>query len=101
MNDVTAQQLAAAIQALAAAATAAPPPPAAPVTPAVPTFILLYEGDALNLSSRTGTSLFQKGSEPLDTSSLAKLRISICSLQTSRIMQKHVIGTPQHMALSH
>ena len=36
MNDVTAQQLAAAIQALAAAATAAPPPPAAPVTPAVP-----------------------------------------------------------------
>ena len=53
MNDATAQQLAVAIQALAAAATAAPPPPAAPVTPGVPTFIWPYEGDTLDLSSRT------------------------------------------------
>ena len=64
MNDATVQQLAVAIQALAALATAAPPPP---VAPAAPNFISPYEGDALDLSSRTGTSLFQKGSKPLDT----------------------------------
>ena len=50
MNDATTQPLTAVIQALAAVATAAPPPP---VAPAAPNFILLYEGDALDLSSRT------------------------------------------------
>ena len=71
MNDATVQQLAAAIQALAAAAAAAPPPP---VAPAAPNFILLYEGDALDLSSRTRTSLFQKGSEPLTTKFTGKVK---------------------------
>ena len=68
MNDTTAQQLAQAIQALATAAAAAPPPPAAPAAippPVIPDHISPYEGKALDLSSRTGTSLFQKGSEAL------------------------------------
>ena len=67
MNDATAQQLAQAIQALATAAAAAPPPPAAPaaIPPVIPDHISPYEGNALDLSSRTGTSLFQKGSEAL------------------------------------
>ena len=71
MNDATAQQLAVAIQALAAAAAAAPPPP---VAPAAPNFISLYEGDALDLSSTTRTSLFQKGSEPLATKLTGKVK---------------------------
>ena len=60
MNDATAQQLAQAIQALATAAAAAPPPPAAPaaIPPVIPDHISPYEGNALDLSSRTGTSLF-------------------------------------------
>ena len=68
MNDATAQQLAQAIQALATAAAAAPPPPAAPAAippPVIPDHISPYEGNALDLSSQTGTSLFQKGSEAL------------------------------------
>ena len=68
MNDATAQQLAQAIQALATATAAAPPPPAAPAAippPVIPDHISPYEGNALDLSSRTGTSLFQKGSEAL------------------------------------
>ena len=65
MNDATAQQLAQAIQALATATAA---PPAAPVVippPAIPDHISLYEGNAIDLSSQTGTTLFQKGSEAL------------------------------------
>ena len=68
MNDTTAQQLAQGIQALATAPAAAPPPPAAPAAippPGIPDHISPYEGNALDLSSRTGTSLFQKGSEAL------------------------------------
>ena len=68
MNDATAQQLAQAIQALAMAATAELPPPAAPAAippPIIPDHISPYEGNALDLSSQTGTSLFQKGSEAL------------------------------------
>ena len=68
MNDATAQQLAQAIQALATAAAAAPPPPATPAAippPVIPDHISPYEGNALDLSSRTGTSLFLKGSEAL------------------------------------
>ena len=70
MNDATAQQLAAAIQALAAAVAAAPPPPVAPATP---NFILPYQGNALDLLSRTRTSLFQKGSKPLVTKFTGKV----------------------------
>ena len=65
MNDATAQQLAQAIQALATAAAAPPAAPAAIPPPAIPHHISLYEGNALDLSSRTGTSLFEKGSEAL------------------------------------
>ena len=68
MNDTTAQQLAQAIQALVTATAAAPPPPATPAAippPVIPDHISPYEGNALDLSSWTGTSLFQKGSEAL------------------------------------
>ena len=78
MNDATAQQLAAAIQALAAAAAAAPPPP---VAPAAPNFISPYEGDALDLSSRTGTSIFQKGSEPRFTGKVEDLHLFLTDLK--------------------
>ena len=65
MNNTTAQQLAQAIQALATPAAAPPAAPAAIPPPAIPDHISPYEGNALDLSSRTGTSLFQKGSEAL------------------------------------
>ena len=65
MNDATAQQLAQAIQALATATAAPPPAPAAIPPPAIPDHISPYEGNTLDLSSRTGTSLFQKRSEAL------------------------------------
>ena len=65
MNDATAQQLAQAIQALATAAAAPPAAPTAIPPPAIPDRISLYKGNALDLSSRTGTSLFQQGSEAL------------------------------------
>ena len=65
MNDATVQQLAQAIQALATAAAAPPAAPAAISPPPIPDHISPYEGNALDLSSRTGTSLFQKGSEAL------------------------------------
>ena len=70
MNDATVQQLAVAIQAHEAAAGATPPPL---VAPAGPNFILPYEGDTLDLSSRTRTSLFQKGSEPFATTLTGKV----------------------------
>ena len=63
MNDATAQQLAQAIQALATAAAAPPAAPAAIPPTHTPDHISPYEGNAINLSSRTGTSLFQKGSK--------------------------------------
>ena len=65
MNDATAQQLAQAIQALAMAAAAPPAVPAAIPPPPIPDHISPYKGNALDLSSRTGTSLFQKGNEAL------------------------------------
>ena len=65
MNDTSAQQLAQAIKALATATTAPPAAPAAIPPPPIPDHISPYEGNALDLSSRTGTSLFQKGSEAL------------------------------------
>ena len=65
MNDTTAQQLAQAIQALAMAAAAPPAAPTAIPPPPIPDHISPYKGNALDLSSRTGTSLFQKGCEAL------------------------------------
>ena len=65
MNDATALQLAQAIQSLATAAAASPTAPAAIRPPPIPDHISPYKGNALDLSSRTGTSLFQKGSEAL------------------------------------
>ena len=65
MNDATAQQLAQAIQALATAAAAPPAAPAAIPPLLIPDHISLYEGNTRDLSSQTGTSLFQKGSEAL------------------------------------
>ena len=62
MDDATAKQLAAAIQALAA--TSAAPLATCPLPPTMappPTHVSPYEGDALDLSSQTGTSLFQNG----------------------------------------
>ena len=63
MNDATAQQLAQAIQALVTTAAAPPAVPTAIPPLPIPDHISPYEGNALDLSSRTGTSLFQKGSE--------------------------------------
>ena len=63
MDNTAANQLAAAIQALAAVPAAPPVPPSPPTTPmapAPPNFILPYEGHAVDLSSCTGMSLFQK-----------------------------------------
>ena len=65
MNDATGQQLAQAIQALVTATAAPPAAPTAIPPPPIPDHISLYKGNALDLSSRTGTSLFQKGCEAL------------------------------------
>ena len=63
MDVATAQQLAAAIQALAAAAAALPPPPAppAPAAPAADPLTSPYEGGPLDLASQHGSSLFHDG----------------------------------------
>ena len=84
MNDATAQQLAQAIQALATAAAAPPAAPAAIPPPPIPDHISLYEGNALDLSSQTGTSLFQKGSEALAskfTGKVADLHLFLADLK--------------------
>ena len=67
MDAATAQQLAAAIQALAAAAAALPPPPAppAPAAPAVDPLTSPYEGGPLDLASWHGSSLFRDGTQAL------------------------------------
>ena len=65
MNDTAAQQLMQAIQTLVTATAAPPAAPAAIPPPAIHDHISPYEGNALDLSSQTGTSLFQKGSEAL------------------------------------
>ena len=46
----------------------------AAVTPAALNFILPYEGDVFDLSARTRTSLFQKGSGPLATKFMGKVK---------------------------
>ena len=63
MDAATAQQLAAAIQALAAAAAALPPPPAppAPAAPAADPLTSPYEGGPLDLASQHGSGLFRDG----------------------------------------
>ena len=74
MDDTTLQQLAAAIQALAAAA--APPLATGPLPPTaapLPTHVLPYEGNALNLFSRMGTSLFQTSCAALASKSTGKV----------------------------
>ena len=57
MDAATAQQLAAAIQALAAAAAVLPPPPAppAPAAPAPDPLTSPYKGGPLDLASRHGS----------------------------------------------
>ena len=70
MNDATAQQLAAAIQVLAAAAAAAP---AASRPPPAPTHVSLYEGDALDLATQMGTSLFHNECAPLSSKFTGKV----------------------------
>ena len=65
MDAATAQQLAAAIQALAVAAAALPPPPAppAPAAPAADPLTSAYEGGSLDLASWHGSSLFRDGAQ--------------------------------------
>ena len=58
MDNNTVQELEAAIQVLDAAA-AAPLAAGHFLLPLPPTHVLLYEGNTLNLSSQTSTSLFQ------------------------------------------
>ena len=67
MDAATAQQLAAAIQALAAAAAALPPPPAppAPAAPAADPLTSPYEGGPLDLASWHRSSLFHDGAQAL------------------------------------
>ena len=67
MDAATAQQLAAAIQALAATTAALPPPPAppAPAAPAADPLTSPYEGGPLYLTSRHGSSLFRDGAQAI------------------------------------
>ena len=67
MDAATAQQLAAAIQALAVAAAALPPPPAPPdpAAPAADPLTSSYEEGHLDLASRHGSSLFRDGAQAL------------------------------------
>ena len=67
MDAATAQQLAAAIQALAMAVAALPPPPAppAPAAPVADPLISPYEGGPLDLASWHGSSLFHDGAQVL------------------------------------
>ena len=70
MDNNVVQQLAQAIQALAAAATA---PLAALGAPPPPVHVCPYEGDALALSSSTGTGLFHDGCIPLSSRFMGKV----------------------------
>ena len=70
-----------------------PAPPAA----VAPTFISLYKGGALDLSTQTGTSLFQNVVLPLLPNSQAKWKIFTSSLLTSTTKHKLVIGMPLGM----
>ena len=87
MDAATAQQLAAAIQALAAAAAALPPPPAppAPAAPAADPLTSPYEGGPLDLASRHGSSLFCDGAQALASKFTGKvnaLQLFLADLKT-------------------
>ena len=77
MDEEALQQLVGAIQALAQQGHPAAPVLAAMVSP--------YEGDTLDLSSRTGTSLFTEAQKPLEskwTGKIQDLHSFIAALQT-------------------
>ena len=87
MDVATAQQLAAAIQALAAAAAALPPPPApqAPAPPVADPLTSPYEGGPLDLASRHGSSLFRDGAQALTSKFTGKvntLQLFLADLKT-------------------
>ena len=86
MDAATAQQLAAAIQALAAAAAALPPPaPPAPAAPAADPLTSPYEGGPLDLASRHGSSLFHNGAQALVSKFTGKvnaLQLFLADLKT-------------------
>ncbi|KAL7570235.1 hypothetical protein ACA910_020659 [Epithemia clementina (nom. ined.)] len=85
--------LAQAMQAQQAAQAQAQAAPAAPAA-AAPTQVSPYEGGALDLTSRTGTSLFQAGAEDLDapfTGKVVDLHIFLNDLKT-RAQTCHWIG---------
>ena len=87
MDAATAQQLAAAIQALAAAAAALPPPPAppAPAAPVADPLTSPYEGGPLDLASRHGSSLFRDGAQALASKFTGKvnaLQLFLADLKT-------------------
>ena len=87
MDAATAQQLAAAIQALAVAAAALPPPPAppAPTAPAADPLTSPYEGGPLDLASQHGSSLFRNGAQALTSKFTRKvnaLQLFLANLKT-------------------
>ena len=87
MDAATAQQLAAAIQALAVAAAALPPPPApqAPAVPAADPLTSPYEGGPLDLASWHGSSLFRNGAQALASKFTGKvnaLQLFLANLKT-------------------
>ena len=86
MDAATAQQLAAAIQALAAAAAALPPPaPPAPAAPAADPLTSPYEGGPLDLASWHGSSLFRDGAQALASKFTGKvnaLQLFLADLKT-------------------
>ena len=86
MDAATAQQLAAAIQALAAAAAALPPPaPPVPAAPPADPLTSPYEGGPLDLASRHGSSLFRDGAQALASKFTGKvnaLQLFLADLKT-------------------
>ena len=87
MDVATAQQLAAAIQALAVAAAALPPPPApqAPAAPVADPLTSPYEGGPLDLASRHRSSLFRDGAQALTSKFTGKvntLQLFLADLKT-------------------
>ena len=87
MDAATAQQLAAAIQALGTAAAALPPPPAppAPAAPAADPLTSPYKGGPLDLASWHRSSLFRDGAQALASKFSGKvnaLQLFLANLKT-------------------
>ena len=87
MDAATAQQLAAAIQALAVAAAVHPPPPAppAPAAPVADPLTSPYEGGPLDLASQHRSSLFHDGAQALTskfTGNVNALQLFLANLKT-------------------